>query len=1140
MNIDQWQSTVRSASPHQHAVVVGAPGTGKSTLIASLLADEVAAGSNDSVAIAHSRTTASMLRTRLEQLSDRPISGTRVRTAASFAFALLRARASQQGGPQPQLATGPVIDEALRVAVATHTPSFTDSAESMLDSQRFRAEIRELWRVMDDHDLDDDTAAAVIRTVFGTSAAESEVTTVAGARVPSGDRWDLARLAIHDARATLARDGLLTSSGVVRAAREAIRTDAAALHEFLPKRVLIDEAAELNEGALGLFAALAEHGTILWAFGDPDSVTTAFQGEATRILSDFDGELRRKAPQLSPAQPNRIVLQGVHRGTPRLRSFAQSIAEGIGTHGGSEHRGANVVDDPESTVAQAHDPIEATVLTSESERLGALAFRLREAALGASGEAPVAWGEMAVICRSRRDVETVARELAEREVPTRVVGGGIALREHRVVRDLLLGLSYAYGTAQLWPEDIMRLATGPLGGLSSIDAKRFRAGVLVDARLRAAENGGEPDTLWELLQASLRGEHTQPLLDTPAARRVHRLIGGIRAAANTVTSGGTAREALWNLWEAAGIAETLQNQALGRSREIAASANRTLDAVLALFFVFEREESGSHTRPVTALIDEILTSDVPEDSLAKIGEGDAVVVSTPQAVRGSEFTLVCVHGLQEGVWPNMRPRGGLLPVGTLERALQHGVHHALRSGASVPQLPIIDARRTTLHDELRLLYAAVTRATRYVFAVSLRNEREYPSAFWTPFSGYDHETTIIPTAGLTVRGSVAALRRALEEQPDNYAAARDLAALAAAGVPGAHPDDWYGLRTDPASPPDSDQQVTLSPSALDSIEKCPLSWKLYRLMGEGVPQFPLAFGTILHRIFEDMCREPQGTRAHDLHEETVPPAPAEVHVRNRPVPEVLDEVESRWGLTLRSDGPSPGTGPSGGTDTSDGSMPESVRRIAQYRDEFLRMPVVAEWDRERALVNAISQVQAMRAFLNDQLRSGWIPALTETALDVTVGRVRLRGRADLILQRDDGRDSDDPVRVQVIDLKTGGIRDDLQDVSDNGQLSAYQTAVAYGALDPHFPDATGTVPAGASLLFTKQPRTRQTYEVRHQPEFTPAHVERFIERVVDLAERAYGAPTIAEVEDHCRDERHTTPCRLHIVPPVSHPRKDIA
>src|SRR5207248_9114929 len=107
------------------------------------------------------------------------------------------------------------------------------------------------------------------------------------------------------------------------------------------------------------------------------------------------------------------------------------------------------------------------------------------------------------------------------------------------------------------------------------------------------------------------------------------------------------------------------------------------------------------------------------------------------------------------------------------------------------------------------LYVAVTRARQRVIvtAVASGDGEEQPSRFLYELSGEDPQehpaSTRLPRA-LTLPALVAELRGAVADPdlpPDRRrAAAAHLAGLAAAGVAGADPDEWWGL------PPLSDER----------------------------------------------------------------------------------------------------------------------------------------------------------------------------------------------------------------------------------------------------------------------------------------------------------------------------------------------
>jgi RecB family exonuclease len=111
--------------------------------------------------------------------------------------------------------------------------------------------------------------------------------------------------------------------------------------------------------------------------------------------------------------------------------------------------------------------------------------------------------------------------------------------------------------------------------------------------------------------------------------------------------------------------------------------------------------------------------------------------------------------------------------------------------------------------------------------------------------------TRLPRA-LTLPALVAELRTAVADagSPERRrrAAAAELARLAATGVPGAHPDEWWGLRPlsddGPLVPPGGDVRVT--PSTMESALRCSLRWLLERHGGGAPPSAAQGIGVLVH------------------------------------------------------------------------------------------------------------------------------------------------------------------------------------------------------------------------------------------------------------------------------------------------------
>jgi RecB family exonuclease len=160
-----------------------------------------------------------------------------------------------------------------------------------------------------------------------------------------------------------------------------------------------------------------------------------------------------------------------------------------------------------------------------------------------------------------------------------------------------------------------------------------------------------------------------------------------------------------------------------------------------------------------------------------------------------------------------------------------------------------------LDEERRLFYVAVTRARRVlvVTAAGGDDSEERPSRFLAELTGDDIEIEHVAGTArrwLSLPALTADLRRSAADSglPDQVrrAAAAQLARLAAAGVRGASPRQWYALTELSGSGPVIDGDVRLSPSQVETFTKCGLRWLLDAAVGAGSPSVARHFGTVIH------------------------------------------------------------------------------------------------------------------------------------------------------------------------------------------------------------------------------------------------------------------------------------------------------
>ena len=452
----------------------------------------------------------------------------------------------------------------------------------------------------------------------------------------------------------------------------------------------------------------------------------------------------------------------------------------------------------------------------------------------------VPWSAMAVVVRTGAQVPLLARALAAAEVPARTTAAGRPLREHPAARALIRFVDVGTGRSPLDADAATELLLGPLGGLDRIGLRRLRRA------LRGEELAGEGDrTADELLVDALSAPDRLETIDHRTARRAARVARTLARIRIAHEAGATVDELLWMAWDDARLATEWAQTSAG-SGIVAAEADRALDAVVAVFTAATTIVDTVPEATVETFLARVLDSDVADDLLQPVRDEASVLITTPASAAGLEVDVVIVAGLTDGVWPNLRVRGTLLGAPMLSRVAR--------------ELPVadLDERRLVLDDELRMFVLAASRACRQLIVTATAGEDEQPSALWEFVSQAAGEgAPSSPRRGRprSLRRLVGQLRRILTDSASSETARAEAAVglrrLADAKVPGASPDDWWGL-LEPSTTAAlfaADDHVTLSPSKLEAVESSPLDWFLDRIAPEETSAV-MGIGTIVHGAME--------------------------------------------------------------------------------------------------------------------------------------------------------------------------------------------------------------------------------------------------------------------------------------------------
>jgi RecB family exonuclease len=520
----------------------------------------------------------------------------------------------------------------------------------------------------------------------------------------------------------------------------------------------------------------------------------------------------------------------------------------------------------------------------------------------------------------------------------------------------------------------LTLLTGPIGRVDPISLRQLRR------TLRRADMDGPPREFGELLVQVLDGDGLSRLTPTQA-RPLRRVRAVLDAAARCHARGEDPRYTLWAAWCRSGLQRRWLT-ACERGGPSSAQAGRDLDAVTALFDATDQYLSRTAGASLSGLIDHLDALQTPAGALESTTGAEQVTVLSAHAALGYEWDLVVIAGLQEGLWPNTIPRGGVL--GT-QRLLD--VLDGVAENASM--------RAPLLAEERRLLVAAMGRARKRLLVTAVdgeasdRGEASLPSPFFSEIAQWATGTEDAPLQPVTaprvlsasavvgrLRGVVCAPQGAVSDAVRGCAATQ-LARLAAAGVPGADPAGWHGMTPVSTTEPlwtGDDHIVTLTPSSLQTLTDCPLRWLAERHGGTDARDLRSTVGSVLHAL----VAEPAGSES-----------------------QLLAALERAW----------------------------------------QHLPFESRWYSANELARHRAMIQAFLAW-RDQTRG----ELTEVGVEVDVdgvldgqggASVRLRGRVDRI-------ERDAAGRLVIVDVKTGKTPVSKDDAQRHAQLAAYQLAVAEG------------------------------------------------------------------------------------------------
>jgi len=814
-------------------LVLAGPGTGKTTTIVEAVVQRVEHSEitpDQALVLTFSRRAAAELRDRIAARLGCTIREPIARTFHSYAYGLLRADAARRGEPMPRLLSGAeqdlVVRELLRGDVEAGASMWPARLRPALLTRGFAQELRDLVQ------------RAVERGVTPRELASL------GRRHQRDDWVAAARFAAQYAQVSALREAAsYDPAELIRAAAGLLRSEPLVLQQIRAAHafVVVDEYQDTDPAQEELLALLVG-GRDLLAVGDPDQSIYGFRG------ADLDG-IRRFTDRFVAADatpPTVIALDISRRAGVDLLAASRRVAQRL--TGVPTHRALTAADGVPAGSAEAH------VFGTANAEASFVAHRLRDAHLLRG----VPWARMAVLVRGAGPLPALRRALQSAGVPVAAYAEEQALVDVPIVAALLRALEIVTGRLDLGAlggvELAQALVTGPLGGADPLALRRLRQEL---RKLELATGGGRASG--SLLASALMTPADLVALDEKVARPATRIAAMLASGATAFADpSSTAESVLWAMWQAAAIATTLSRRALAGG-PASAAADRDLDAVVALFDVAARFTDRLPKAGASVFLDHVLGQQIPGDTLApQAPHVDGVQLLTAHAAKGLEWDVVIVAGVQEGSWPDVRNRGSLLGSQQLVDVLA-----AVGDDGDVGRAQAVSAR---LAEERRLFYVAATRARRELVVTAVRSDDQQPSRFLdelVPCDADERPLTRVPR-GLDLASVVAELR-AIIMKPDadgpaarrKAAAAAQLGRLAAAGVRGADPRDWYGVaaQSDDRQLVDDDVLVRISPSKLEAFRLCPLRWLLESSGGTAGVSTSQGLGTLVHALAQQAANE---------------------------------------------------------------------------------------------------------------------------------------------------------------------------------------------------------------------------------------------------------------------------------------------
>lgn len=826
----------------RNLVALGAPGSGKTTLAVSLVAQAVAQG-RQAVLLSPTRVRADQLRTYLvqaqTQLANRQgqaaaqspqtqpspaqtgpaasvqVDTPRVFTPAAFALRILSQWFSQrlQPLPAPVLLMGADEDAALEQLIGQ--VSWSQPAE-VTQTRGFRAQIRNLFSRCGELGVDYQLLeqlgqaaqvqlwceAAPLLKLWDSQSDISAANRAMALKLDTARLQDRALYALeHWYQADVTAPPQLPDLVVVDDYQDCTAATARLLHALAALNLGEAEgqgrsAGQMPSAGLGGTNGAQGPGSLGSAIGSGDATGAGEPGDVGVSSPGGVGHRDGRSTQIVVLGNPDEAVETFRGGDPLMLASAARDFDAVALTLPQVHRGSRQI---AALIELAVQQVQVAGCISQrrpsyqhlAQNSQSVCFKVAPddtVQVGAVAahmrslhlEQGLAWGQMAVIVRQSSSVELIRQELRRGGVPLAPDTPALLLRSEPAAKALL---------------DCARAALEQLLGVPVVQEEAARALLLsplvgfsaIELRRLRRILGESPDHLSTRVLSDT--ELFDQLEAAPTLAAKAKVAQAINEALAKERSEGL--EALvWGAWQASGKAQYWRQLALDLEADslLRQRADHDLDVVISLFKRLEVWSERNPSAPGQQFLDELEAQQVASDSVAALGaRPQGVSVLTVAACAGRQWEFVAVLGIDDGVWPNLRLRDSLTQTGLLTDIVSQRIADTVNLAsltASLDPQALAQARAQICSDEMRLLVAAMSRANSQLWLGAVNGGEQGPSSFFNYLSrqsGVPVEP-IQPGGAYTLRGLVATLRRQLmlDLKRNDGAQAPQIAALLAA------------------------------------------------------------------------------------------------------------------------------------------------------------------------------------------------------------------------------------------------------------------------------------------------------------------------------------------------------------------------